>query len=1154
MVRKCWGGVSTRLTKIDTEKEIEAYLREVASGWTDYLAEGQTVPLYWVGGGSDRIGLQGEVEVGHVEELLAGKDPERLGDPDGMPVVNMMRKTMGWEISFAPPKSVSVLWATGGKNARHIEEAMEVATREAIAVWEAHGAWTRKNGGWVPSEGMLAVTAQGTTNRNGDPQLHHHVVIANQARRQSDGAWRALDGTLLFGARPLATQVWGRTLRSHLSAALGVEWTEPTPDGHREIEGVPVELAELWSSRNEEINKVVAGLVAEAKAAGEKIHDMKALRMEVATRTRSRKELSETMTERRQRWEREAEELLPGVWQALQDLEPSSRWREDDAGYRLSTLVPAVTADLTERLNVWDRQEWLSTAARLAPDHIEMKDIEPECRWQLDGSFDGRINVAKWLVQQLEAEGTDQDAAAKVISPLFELPQDMFVARRGERVWTSAPPETGDDPLATDHERINVAKWLVHRLEAEGIDQEATAKVISDLFELPLPTFMGPQSQFREVKPLAELRVGTQDPFPGGRRYRPGGKRWTTHTTWEREQEITKWWDLTDRSRRDQVEAVTVLEAIDRIQARADAGGDHRLDGEQIEAITRWATGDTRGGVLIGPAGAGKTTAMRGVAAIARAEQIPVLGLAVSQVATEALADELGIEGENIDRFLTRTRGKQWADPAAWEGYAGWWIIDEASMVSTRQMAELVQRANLSGASLLAVGDHRQLNSVGAGGMFRTLAHLSGADTSRVTKLTQVRRMDAEWERRASLKLRARDAQGLYHYRDAGKVIAAADPVVEIARRVIDHMDNNKTVVAVASTNREVDDINDQVQQLLQARDPQEGIEVEWADPHGKQHTRQIRKGNLIRTRQNDYNLVTNRNQPVLNGSTWRVVRIDDGQIWADSQEDRGRVILDRGYLHGRNPKTGRPWVELAYASTVHAAQGRTVDVGMMLVSKDTKQETLYVGVTRGRENTIIGQGTIEEVMATALDAVAEPSQTETAIEHQTQIFGTPDTETRGIPPLPTTWTPPPPPPPPPTREEPAEPPSAKPPDPAEGRAPVKGWHLAPKPPSRWQRRKQRQAEEAARLERQRLEAERREKERKAELQRQAEEAARLERQRLEAERREKERKLQEWHRQWEQEQKKRKDECLCRKDRDFDGQHTDHCPYRGYDGPELSL
>ena len=208
----------------------------------------------------------------------------------------------------------------------------------------------------------------------------------------------------------------------------------------------------------------------------------------------------------------------------------------------------------------------------------------------------------------------------------------------------------------------------------------------------------------------------------------------------------------------------------------------------------------------------------------------------------------------------------------------------------------------------------------------------------------------------ASLKLRARDPQGLDHYRDAGKVIAAEDPEGEIARRVIDHMDNNETVVAVASTNREVDEINDQVQQLLRARDPQKGIEVEWADRHGKQHTRQIRKGDLIRTRQNDYHLVTTRNQPVLNGSTWRVVRIEDGQIWADSQEYRGRVILNRGYLDGRNPDTGRPWVELAYASTVHAAQGRTVDVGMMLVSENTKQETLYVGVTRGRENTIIGK------------------------------------------------------------------------------------------------------------------------------------------------------------------------------------------------------
>ena len=188
--------------------------------------------------------------------------------------------------------------------------------------------------------------------------------------------------------------------------------------------------------------------------------------------------------------------------------------------------------------------------------------------------------------------------------------------------------------------------------------------------------------------------------------------------------------------------------------------------------------------------------------------------------------------------------------------------------------------------------------------------------------------------------------------------------------------------------------------------------------------------------------------------------------------------------------------------------------------------------------------------MATALAAVAKRSQTETAIEHQTQIFGTPDTETRGIPPLPTTWTPPPPP----TREEPAEPPSAKPPDPAEGRAPVKGRHLAPKEPSRWQTtqtapsrgsRTPQGGTPRSRTAGEGTEGRAAAPSRGSRTPRTATPRSRTA---------EKERKLQEWHRQWEQEQKKRKDECLCRKDRDFDGQHTDHCPYRGYDGPELSL
>jgi hypothetical protein len=55
-----------------------------------------------------------------------------------------------------------------------------------------------------------------------------------------------------------------------------------------------------------------------------------------------------------------------------------------------------------------------------------------------------------------------------------------------------------------------------------------------------------------------------------------------------------------------------------------------------------------------------------------------------------------------------------------------------------------------------------------------------------------------------------------------------------------------------------------------------------------------------------------------------------------------GEVLLPADYV--------RDHVELAYASTAHRAQGRTVDTAHAIVSPTTTREVLYVSSTRGRE------------------------------------------------------------------------------------------------------------------------------------------------------------------------------------------------------------
>ena len=78
---------------------------------------------------------------------------------------------------------------------------------------------------------------------------------------------------------------------------------------------------------------------------------------------------------------------------------------------------------------------------------------------------------------------------------------------------------------------------------------------------------------------------------------------------------------------------------------------------------------------------------------------------------------------------------------------------------------------------------------------------------------------------------------------------------------------------------------------------------------------------------------------------------------------------------------TGRPTVELGYASTLVTAQGRTVDRSLTLVDHSTGAEALYVGMTRGRTtNLVIGEGSTAEVADLMRGAVERPLASRAAI------------------------------------------------------------------------------------------------------------------------------------------------------------------------------
>ena len=141
-----------------------------------------------------------------------------------------------------------------------------------------------------------------------------------------------------------------------------------------------------------------------------------------------------------------------------------------------------------------------------------------------------------------------------------------------------------------------------------------------------------------------------------------------------------------------------------------------------------------------GHAGSGKTTMLRQVKALLGSA--PIHGLAPSAAAARVLEREAGIPSTTLQYFLTRFGNL--TDPEALararQEYAGSVLaVDEASMIDTMRMADLLSLAGRLGVARVAlVGDTAQLRAVDAGQPFRLLQK-AGMKTAAMTEILRQR-------------------------------------------------------------------------------------------------------------------------------------------------------------------------------------------------------------------------------------------------------------------------------------------------------------------------------------------------------------------------------------------------------------------------------
>ncbi|GAA3278663.1 MobF family relaxase [Paenarthrobacter aurescens] len=820
---------------------------------------------------------------------------EPLGRPHGQAPIDQKTNghnatkhaVAGFDLTFSVPKSVSTLWAL---SPRPVQEQILGTHHEAI---EATLAWmeeqvinTRagRNGvAHVGTRGVIAAAFDHWESRAGDPQLHTHLVIANRVQRITDGAWVTVDSRSLYKAVVAASEHYNGLLFDALQTSLGTETDVrvPAQNSHnpsQQLTGIAEALIREFSTRSRlidiETDRLVNQWITEHGARPTATTIVR-LRQQATLSTRTPKNVEPSPLR-----------TLSAQWRAramAQGFDPES------------VVASTIRRSRSRPFHVGD----------FAPDWIDAVGLVTRRRVAAKRSTWNRWNLI--------AEGERVCAEIRCASP----------ADRNGLI----------DAVATAAERQSVPlNQYWYGVPADAAD---------------------------------DLRFAGRSVFDFH-----GSRLYTDESTLAFEDEILA------AKNDDGGPAVPVDLAFGALTSYRNTGGSPLHD-DQLTAASDVLLSSSRLDAIVGPAGTGKTTTLGAVKAAWEATygMGSVIGLAPAAASAEVLGSELRMVTENVAKWLHESVGSGAAgragrffqaddrlrrasvplgpivsrlqqEVARLAAEQNQWlfrpnqlvIVDEASMVSTLQLAALVCQATDVGAKILLVGDPAQLDSIDAGGVLGWLDRQGKA-----ARLSTIWRFKDPWERSASLGLREGRVSVLAEYEDHGRISHGHySDMVDHAYSAW-HADilAGRVSVLIAPDNETVQMLNERAQADrvgLGAVDAERTVVLRDGLRAGR--------GDIVIARRNDRSIRDDQGEFLRNGTLLEVTGVDrfHGALRAIRKDTAGALLLPSNYVQAS--------MELGYATTAHRSQGLTVDTGHTVVTPGRlTRELLYVSMTRGRHS-----------------------------------------------------------------------------------------------------------------------------------------------------------------------------------------------------------
>ena len=384
-------------------------------------------------------------------------------------------------------------------------------------------------------------------------------------------------------------------------------------------------------------------------------------------------------------------------------------------------------------------------------------------------------------------------------------------------------------------------------------------------------------------------------------------ERYITKTLWEREQAVLA---LARRTQHVPPDEAVANQNLATNTIAANPG----LDIEQQNVLRYMLTGENVTIVEAGP-GTGKTYVLGKAAQAWHTQGCPVVGLSVAWRAANEMRS-VGIDSMAL---------------AAWKAenhtipLGAVIVVDEASMISTTDLADLIEEADRAGGRVILIGDSRQLGAIENGGLFPLLSTELGAVT-----MTTNRRQVTNWEREMLSDLRRGDAVRVVSALvEHGRVLLSPTPEGATAKLLSDWRvarAAGEEVVILSATREGRDSLNALAHASLLASGVVDGtgVTVPSSDKHDGLVEREYLPGEQIKClRKQSWrgNITTyNGTEATYMGSNrgLHTLRLTDGR----------EIRVTNDYLTNHT--------DYAYASTIHSSQGRTVGTAARARQEDT--------------------------------------------------------------------------------------------------------------------------------------------------------------------------------------------------------------------------